>query len=103
MKTNFGELVKNLSKEKGITITQIAERIGISQGWLSGMLLYKSQDIPMKRVQEILNALDEDLVLSNGKRPRFDDYNSTIKSFGRLMQSLGESFEIIVNDKKYKL
>lgn len=103
-KRDFAGLVKVLAKEKKITITQIAERIGISQSWLSGMLLYRSDEIPMRRVQEILNALDEDLELVNGKKPRFSDYKTDLKSFRRIMESMDEELKIkLSNGKTYNL
>lgn len=104
MKTTFREVLKDLTKEKNTTISKIAEDIGISQSWLSGMLIYKPEKMPMKRIQEILESLGENLTLADGTNPDFSEYNTTVREFRVILKSMGRQLIIqLENGDKYEL
>lgn len=58
--SHFGELVKKLRKDKGLTLEAVAKRIGSHKGYVSGIENNKVNPPSVKIIQKYARVFDQD-------------------------------------------
>lgn len=102
MSNNFGEILKNLRKERGLTITKLSKMLGISPSTLCKMEAGKTKKIDFDMVSRICQVLNVDANQIFGIVPKFhSDIQNEVEELKSTLEYVSNQFlKLALQDKR---